>query len=51
MTEQRKPVVDAGFKLMNLTHKAALRADRRALAQAALRHARRGAADDRAQVR
>ncbi len=25
MTEQRKPVVDAGFKLMNLTHKAALR--------------------------
>ncbi len=24
MTEQRKPVVDAGFKLMNLTHKAAL---------------------------
>jgi len=25
MTEQRKPVVDAGFKLLNLTHKAALR--------------------------
>jgi deazaflavin-dependent oxidoreductase (nitroreductase family) len=25
MTEQRKPVVDAGFKFMNLTHKAALR--------------------------
>jgi deazaflavin-dependent oxidoreductase (nitroreductase family) len=25
MTEQRKTVVDAGFKLMNLTHKAALR--------------------------
>ena len=25
MTEQRKPVVDAGFKLMNITHKAALR--------------------------
>jgi len=26
MTEQRKPVVDAGFKLMNLIHRAALRA-------------------------
>lgn len=26
MTEQRKPVVDAGFKLMNIAHKAALRA-------------------------
>jgi deazaflavin-dependent oxidoreductase (nitroreductase family) len=26
MTEQRKPVVDAGFKLLNLTHKAVLRA-------------------------
>jgi deazaflavin-dependent oxidoreductase (nitroreductase family) len=25
MTEQRKPVVDAGFKLLNLTHKAVLR--------------------------
>jgi deazaflavin-dependent oxidoreductase (nitroreductase family) len=25
MTEQRKPMVDAGFKLLNLTHKAALR--------------------------
>lgn len=25
MTERRKPVVDAGFRLMNLTHKAALR--------------------------
>ena len=25
MTEQRKSVVDAGFKLLNLTHKAALR--------------------------
>ena len=25
MTEQRRPVVDAGFKLLNLTHKAALR--------------------------
>jgi len=25
MTQQRKPVVDAGFKLLNLTHKAALR--------------------------
>jgi deazaflavin-dependent oxidoreductase (nitroreductase family) len=25
MTEQRKPVVDTGFKLMNLTHKAVLR--------------------------
>jgi deazaflavin-dependent oxidoreductase (nitroreductase family) len=25
MTDQRKPVVDAGFKLLNLTHKAALR--------------------------
>jgi deazaflavin-dependent oxidoreductase (nitroreductase family) len=25
MTEQRKPVVDAGFKLLNLTHKGVLR--------------------------
>ena len=25
MTEQRKPVVDAGFKILNLTHKAVLR--------------------------
>jgi deazaflavin-dependent oxidoreductase (nitroreductase family) len=25
MTQQRKPVVDAGFKVMNLTHKAVLR--------------------------
>ena len=25
MTEKRKPAVDAGFKLMNVTHKAALR--------------------------
>jgi deazaflavin-dependent oxidoreductase (nitroreductase family) len=25
MTEQRKPLVDAGFKLLNLTHQAALR--------------------------
>jgi deazaflavin-dependent oxidoreductase (nitroreductase family) len=25
MIEQRRPVVDAGFKLLNLTHKAALR--------------------------
>lgn len=25
MTEQRKPVVDAGFKLLNLTHKAVLK--------------------------
>ncbi len=25
MTEQRKPLVDAGFKLMNVTHKAALK--------------------------
>jgi deazaflavin-dependent oxidoreductase (nitroreductase family) len=25
MTEQRKPAVDAGFKLLNLTHKAVLR--------------------------
>jgi deazaflavin-dependent oxidoreductase (nitroreductase family) len=26
MVEQRKPLVDAGFRLLNLTHKAALRA-------------------------
>jgi deazaflavin-dependent oxidoreductase (nitroreductase family) len=25
MSEQRKPVVDAGFKILNLTHKAALK--------------------------